>query len=79
MDFETDSLFNGHRFRSLTIVDNFSRECLSIEVGQHIRGEDVVRVVERIGAIRGTPNFIKVDNGPEFISRSRINGHMKTK
>ena len=65
----TDSLFNGHRFRSLTIVDNFSRECLSIEVGQHIKGEDVVGVVERIKAMRGTPNFIKVDNGPEFISK----------
>jgi putative transposase len=42
MDFVTDSLFNGHRFRSLTIVDNYSRECLAIEVGQHIKGEDVV-------------------------------------
>ena len=79
MDFVTDSLFNGHRFRSLTIVDNFSRECVAIEVDQHIKGEDVVRVVERIKAMRGTPIFIKVDNGPEFISRSWINGHMKTK
>jgi putative transposase len=69
MDFVTDSLFNGHRFRSLTIVDNFIRECVAIEVGQHIKGEDVVRVVERIRAMRGTPNFIKVDNGPEFISK----------
>ena len=45
MDFVTDSLFNGHRFRSLTIVDNFSRECMAIEIDQHIKGEDVVRVV----------------------------------
>jgi putative transposase len=69
MDFVTDSLFNGHRFRSLTIVDNFSRECLAIEVGQHIRGEDVVRVVEGIKLLRSAPCFIKVDNGPEFISK----------
>ena len=69
MDFVTDSLFNGHRFRSLTIVDNFSRECLSIEVDQHIKGEGVDRVVEQIKAVRGTPNFIRVDNGPEFISK----------
>jgi putative transposase len=69
MDFVTDSLFNGHRFRSLTVVDNFSRECLAIEVGQHIRGEDVVGVVERIKAARGKPCFIRVDNGPEFISK----------
>jgi putative transposase len=69
MDFVTDSLFNGHRFRSLTVVDNFSRKCLAIEVGQHIRGEDVVGVMERLKAIHGTPSFIKVDNGPEFISK----------
>ena len=48
MDFVTDSLFNGHRLRALTLVDNFSRECLAIEVVQHIRGEDVV------GGIRKT-------------------------
>ena len=76
MDFVTDSLFNGHRFRSLTIVDNFSRECVAIEVGQHIKGEDVVRVVEQIKAMRGTPNYIRVDNS---FRRSWINGHMKTK
>jgi putative transposase len=69
MDFVTDSLFNGHRFRSLTIADNFSRECLAIEVGQHIKGEDVVRVVERIKAVRGKPGYIRVDNGTEFISK----------
>ena len=69
MDFVTDSLFNERRFRALTIVDNFSRECLAIEVGQHIRSEDVVSVVERIKMLRGIPRFIKVDNGPEFISK----------
>jgi putative transposase len=69
MDFFTDSLFNGHRFRALTLVDNFSRECLAIEVGQHICGEDVVSVVERMKMRHGTPCFIKVDNGPEFISK----------
>jgi putative transposase len=69
MDFVTDSLFNGHRFRALTLVDNFSRECLSIEVGQHIRGEDVVRVVDNLKRRQGAPDFIKVDNGPEFISK----------
>jgi len=69
MDFVTDSLFNGQRFRSLTLVDNFSRKCLAIEVGQHVRGEDLVRVMERIKTTHGTPCYIKVDNGPEFISK----------
>jgi putative transposase len=69
MDFVTDSLFNGHRFRSLTLVDNFSRECLAIEVGQHFTGSEVASVVERIKMTHGKPLFIKVDNGPEFISK----------
>lgn len=67
MDFVTDSLFKGLRFRSLAIVDNFSRECLAIEVGQHIRGEDVTRTMDRLKSVRGVPQYIKVDNGPDFI------------
>jgi putative transposase len=69
MDFVTDSLFNGRRFRCLTVVDNFSRECLAIEVGQRIRGEDVVRVMDQLMTTRGVPRRIHVDNGPEFISK----------
>jgi putative transposase len=69
MDFVSDSLFNGRRFRALTVVDNFSRECLAIEVGQKIRGEDVTKVMNRLKAIRGMPRSIYVDNGPEFISK----------
>jgi len=52
---------------------------MAIEVGQHIKGEDVVRVIERIKSMCGVPKFIKVDNGPEFISKELINGHMKIK
>ena len=69
MDLVTDSLFNERRFRSLTVVDNFSRECLAIEFGQHIRGEDVVGVLNRITGTSGIPQAISVDNGPEFISK----------
>jgi putative transposase len=69
MDFVTDSLFNGRRFRSLTVVDNFSRECLAIRVGQKIRGEDVTMVMDQLKATRGVPRSIYVDNGPEFISK----------
>ncbi len=69
MDFVTDSLFNGRRFRCLTVVDNSSRERLAIEAGQHIRGEDVVPVMNRITAERGVPRSIHVDNGPESISK----------
>ncbi len=69
MDFVTDSLFNGRRFQSLMVVDNYSRECPAIEVGKPIRGEDVTRTIDRLKTVRGVPKSIKVDNGPEFISK----------
>jgi putative transposase len=71
MDFVADALFDGRRFRALTIVDNYSRECLEIEVGQSLKGEDVVRLMERMKLTRGdVPRRIKVDNGSEFISKA---------
>ncbi len=70
MDFVSDPLFNGQRFRALTIVDNFSRECLCIEVKQGIKGEQVVDVLNRIKISRGIPKTIRLDNGPEFISKA---------
>ena len=62
MDFVSDSLFNGRRFRSLTVVDNFSRECPAIEVGQSLTGAEVVAVVERLVKERGKPDRIQCDN-----------------
>jgi putative transposase len=69
MDFVVDSLFNGHRFRALTIVDNYSRECLAIEAGQSMTGAEVAAVIERLVKERSAPNRIQCDNGNEFISR----------
>lgn len=69
MDFVADALFNGKRFRSLTIVDAFTRECLAIEADQGIKGEQVVVVLDKLRFLRGTPKTIRVDNGPEFISK----------
>jgi len=69
MDFVSDALFNSKRFRALTVVDAFTRECLAIEVGQGIKGEQVVDVMDRLLFERGCPpDKIRVDNGPEFIS-----------
>ena len=69
MDFVSDALYNGRRFRALTIVDNFSRECLAIEADQGIRGDQVVTVLERLKHNRGLADVIRVDNGSEFISK----------
>ena len=68
MDFVSDALFDGRRFRSLTVVDNFSRECLAIVMGQSLRGEDVVETLEYLRQERGSPRRVQADNGPEFIS-----------
>lgn len=70
MDFVADQLFDGRRFRALTLVDNYSRECLEIEVGQSLKGFDVVDVMERIKQATGiVPKRIQVDNGSEFVSK----------
>lgn len=69
MDFMSDELFDGRRIRLLTIVDNYSRESLAIEVEQRIGGGRVVEVLMQLGKERGLPQSIRVDNGPEFTSR----------
>ena len=70
MDFVSDALYNKSRFRALTIVDNFSRQCLAIEADRGIRGDRVVEVLEYLKRTRGLPEVIRVDNGPEFISKA---------
>jgi putative transposase len=69
MDFMSDELYDGQRIRLLTLVDNFTRESLAIEVGQHISGEKVAEVLSLISFKRGRPEKIRVDNGPEFVSK----------
>ena len=70
MDFVSDALFDGRRLRALTVVDAFTREALAIDVDQGIRGEQVVEAMARIAAVRGAPRTIRVDNGPEFVSKA---------
>lgn len=70
MDFVSDTLADGRRYRALTIVDNFSRECLGIKADQSVTGQHVVALLERICFYRGAPRTIRVDNGPEFISKA---------
>ena len=70
MDFVSDQLYNGKNYRSVTLIDLYSRECLAIHPDQSIKGETVANVLEDLKATRGLPKRIKVDNGPEFISRA---------
>jgi len=69
MDFMHDQLFDDRRFRLLTLLDNFSRESLAIEVNQSLKGSDVVNVLERVSKARKLPRTIRVDNGAEFTSK----------
>jgi putative transposase len=69
MDFVADQLADGRRFRALTMVDVYTRESLAIEVGQRLKGEDVVRVLQRVLKDRGAPQTLFCDNGSEFTSQ----------
>ena len=70
VDFMTDALSSGRRFRTLNIVDDYTRECLAIEVDTSLGGVRVVRVLEGLKQTRGLPRQIRSDNGPEFVSRA---------
>ena len=69
MDFVRDTLSNGRVFRALTIVDEFTRESLHIEIDTSLPGLRVVRVLDQLALSRGLPQSIVVDNGPEFAGR----------
>jgi len=76
MDFVADQLFDGRKIRALTVVDNFSRQCVAIHVGQSLKGEDVVAVMDSLRLQNnGVPKRIQVDNGSEFI---RSGGPLKS-
>ncbi len=69
MDFVSDELFDGRRIRVLTIVDNFTRESLCASARFRFKGVDVAEALEEVVKAHGVPEIIKVDNGPEFISK----------
>lgn len=70
MDFVSDALCNGRSFRTLNLVDAFTRQCLAIEADTSLGGERVVRVLDSVVAQRGKPQVIQIDNGPEFRSKA---------
>jgi putative transposase len=69
MDFVTDHLAGGKRFRVLTLVELYNRECLALRAGFSLRGKDVVEVLRRLAAYGRKPEVVTVDNGSEFTSR----------
>ena len=70
MDFMQDCLSDGRRIRLLNIVDDFTRQCLRIEVDTSIGGARVARVLDQLVAQRGRPKLLLTDNGPEFTGKA---------
>jgi putative transposase len=67
-DFMSDALWDGRRFRTFNLVDDFNREALVIEIELNLAATRVVRVLERVAAWRGYPGRLRLDNGPEFVA-----------
>lgn len=70
MDFIFDRTTNGRPIKILSIIDEYTRECIALDVSRRITSEDVIAVLVDLIAIRGVPAFVRCDNGPEFISKS---------
>ncbi len=67
-DFAMDATEDGRRLKVMPVVDEYSRECLALEVERSITAEDVVSTLARLFIERGEPGYIRSDNGPEFIA-----------
>ena len=68
-DFVFDQTECGRRLKWLVVVDEYTRECLALEVEHSMGAREVITILERLVAERGTPEFLRSDNGPEFIAR----------
>jgi putative transposase len=69
MDFVTDRLENCSHFRILTVVDQYTRECLAVKAGHSLKGPDVARCLDELIQNDRVPDSITVDNGSEFYSQ----------
>ena len=78
MDFVTDWLETGLGFRALTIIDNYTRECLAIETDSCLSSRRVTRMLEWIIERRGKPEAVRSDTGPEFTSKHYLGGCQDT-
>jgi putative transposase len=72
VDFVQDACANGQKLKCLTVVDEWTRECLAIDVARSLRSRRVVEVLARLASLHGTPTYVRSDNGPEFVSRALL-------
>ena len=69
-DFVHDRTYDGKAFRTLNILDEYTRECLAIRVDRKLNSQNVLDVLTDLFIIRGSPEYIRSDNGPEFVAKS---------
>jgi putative transposase len=77
-DFIFDASANGQQIKCLTVVDEFTRECLAIDVAGSIRSSRVIEVLTRLVSLHGAPAALRSDNGPEFISKAILEWLMRS-
>jgi putative transposase len=78
LDFVSDALADGRRFRVLVIVDDFTRECLALVADTSLSGNRVARELDAVIAARGQPKTIVSDNGPEFTALAMLRWQQET-
>lgn len=69
-DFVFDACANGQQLKCLTVIDEYTRECLAIDVAGSIRSSRVIDVLSKLVSLHGAPTYLRSDNGPEFVSRA---------
>ena len=68
LDFMSDALWSGRRFRTFNVLDDFNREALRIEIDTSLPAARIVRALDELVEVRGKPHRVRMDNGPEFLS-----------
>jgi putative transposase len=68
-DFVFDACANGQQLKCLTVIDEYTRECLAIDVSGSIRSTRVIEVLSKLASVRGAPRYLRSDNGPEFVAK----------
>ena len=75
VDFIFDRTATGRPLKMLVVIDEYTRECLALEVGRKFTGDEFVETLTDLFAIRGVPQFIRSDNGPESVSYTHLRAH----
>jgi putative transposase len=71
-DFVFDTCADGRTLKCLTVVDEFTRECLAIDVAGSIRSARVIEVIAKLVSVHGAPRYLRSDNGPEFVATAML-------